>query len=40
MIRIESEGRGMEVREDVQAAIQYVVSGQGEAMEVYLGDGL
>ena len=26
--------------EDVQAAIQYVVSGQGEPMEVYLGDGL
>ena len=26
--------------EDVQAAIQYVVSGQGEPMEVYLRDGL
>jgi hypothetical protein len=25
---------------EVQAAIQYVVSGQGEPMEVYRGDGL
>ncbi len=39
MNQIENDGRAMVVRdssEDVQEAIRYVVSGQGEPMQVYL----